>query len=264
MSTPPSQKLCPRPVLAHPTDCACSDRKGPIGGHALRHHCRPSALCGAAVPSHGYLSRRQCSAYLSVLHVSVHDFRDVTRQGPSRRGSAAALRQQVHRVAALWGALALLNSSLPLHVLVSGDNVSESVEALRRQQLDGTVLHQMPFPNIPAWGSTYHRASFAKLSAFNASLLFGCRFIYLDTDVLPVRNLDHLADLPVDTPALVFRSDPELLNSGLMVVDVRAQAWLDRFWRGMGRHLAVSKRPRRPLDRGEECIRTGAHFEGRS
>ena len=64
MSTPPSQKLCPRAVLAHPTDCACSDRKGPIGGHALRHHCRPSALCGAAVPSHGYLSRRQCSAYL--------------------------------------------------------------------------------------------------------------------------------------------------------------------------------------------------------
>lgn len=45
--------------------------------------------------------------------------------------------------------------------------------------------------------------------------------------------------LPVDTPALVFRSDPELLNSGLMVVDVRTQAWLDRFWRGMGRHLAV-------------------------
>ena len=139
---------------------------------------------------------------MSVVHVSMHDFRDVTRTGPTRQGSIAALRQQVHRVAVLWAALASLNASLPLHVLVSGDNASESVNAIQRQQLEGVVLHRMPYPNIPAWASTYHRASFAKLSAFNASL-----FIYLDTDMLPLRNLDHLAHLR-HTPALVFRSDP--------------------------------------------------------
>ena len=253
---------CPRPVLAHPADCACTDRKGPIAGHTLRHQCQPTELCGASAvhPVSGSIPLPLCSAYLSVVHVSMHDFRDVTRTGPTRQGSIAALRQQVHRVAVLWAALASLNASLPLHVLVSGDNASESVNAIQRQQLEGVVLHRMPYPNIPAWASTYHRASFAKLSAFNASLLFDCRFIYLDTDMLPLRNLDHLAHLR-HTPALVFRSDPELLNSGVMVIDVRTQDELDRFWHGMGRHLATRRRPK-PLQRGEECSRTGAQFQG--
>lgn len=137
---------CPRPVLAHPADCACTDRKGPIAGHTLRHQCQPTELCGASAvhPVSGSIPLPLCSAYLSVVHVSMHDFRDVTRTGPTRQGSIAALRQQVHRVAVLWAALASLNASLPLHVLVSGDNASESVNAIQRQQLEGLCCTECP------------------------------------------------------------------------------------------------------------------------
>jgi hypothetical protein len=162
-----------------------------------------------------------------VLHANVSDVAFSFRGAPR-----AKFRQQYARVLTLWAGLARVNSTLPLHVLVSGEDVEHSMHlteltVLRRQ---GVHVHLVPSSPIPRWASWNHRASFAKLFVFNMSLQLAVRLIYLDTDLVVLRNIDHLQRKSVRTPAVVFRGDTELLNTGLMVVEVRSQLELDQFW----------------------------------
>jgi hypothetical protein len=166
---------------------------------------------------------QQCAAFVTVMHANRSHVRSTFARNPG-----FAFRQQLDRIVNLWDNLRLVNTSLPLHVLHSG-TVRRLPAQLELLQREGVALHAMPNPWVPAWSSGSHYSSFAKLHVFNASWSLRCKLIYLDTDLLILRNIDHLASVP--TPAVVFRGDVELLNTGVQVVHVRSQEQLDFFWR---------------------------------
>ena len=68
------------------------------------------------------------------------------------------------------------------------------------------------------------------------------RSIYIDTDVLLLHNLDHLAGLGRHEPAFVLRPDWELLNSGVFSLHASRRSF-DTFWRIVGHHLKQKRQP---------------------
>jgi hypothetical protein len=221
---------CPQSVTVLPlSGCPCASRVGMVGAHELRHACRATRLCaGSGEPSWASSQGTANAAFAAVLHTAATDVPLTFRKAPRSK-----FRQQYARVGTLFAGLLHVNSTLPLHVFVSGEEVETTLHltelALLRRH--GVHVHVVPQPPIPKWASWNHRSSFAKMVVFNMSLRLRSRLIYLDTDVLPMRNLDHLAQPSIRTPAVVFRGDAELLNTGLFVVDVRSQPELDEFWR---------------------------------
>ena len=107
-------------------------------------------------------------------------------------------------------------------------------QTFARLKDEGVVMHDMPAPPMPPWAHPFHKATFAKLYVWNASLALGRRLIFLDTDLLLLRNIDHLSAVS-RTPAFVMRADRELLNLGLFVVEVHSRAELNAFWRGLSK-----------------------------
>ena len=71
------------------------------------------------------------------------------------------------------------------------------------------------------------------------------RSIYIDTDVLLLHNLDHLAGLGRHEPAFVLRPDWELLNSGVFSLHASRRSF-DTFWRIVGHHLKQKRQPGLP------------------
>ena len=141
-----------------------------------------------------------------------------------------------------------VGTKLPLHLLLSGERHPVFENWLIRQGvrlLDGEGPDYGQFDyrgakdklkppdtrstrlRLPPWANRHHRGTFSKLQAL--SLTQFRKVIVLDTDMIALQNIDHLAQAP--TPGLSFRWDcrhreayesrPSRaweLNSGMMVL----------------------------------------------
>lgn len=173
------------------------------------------------------------AAFVTVLHV---DDRHVRPQWS--RLPIVQWRAQARRVVELAANLRSVNASLPLHCLLSGRNQSAVNGTIVRLLQQGVRFHTTE-PPVPAWASRMHQASFAKLALINASFQLGVRLVYLDTDVLLLRNIDHLASaLPPHALGVTFRADHELVNSGVLSLHVSSRARLHAAWSLMAKALA--------------------------
>ena len=238
----PRHMVCalPNTDLLHPESCPCKERVGTLAKHGLHRLCQPSVLCTLSVNASIAKAtlRSPPAAFVTVLHA---DDRHVRPRGLSG-APTTQWRVQARRVVELAANLRAVNASLPLHCLLTGRNLSAvNITAMRMQH--NMQLHtSWKEPTVPTWASKMHQATFAKLSVMNASLQLGRRLIYLDTDMLLLRNIDHLAkSLPPDALAFTFRADHELVNSGIMSFHVSSQSRLDAAWRLIAR--AIARRP---------------------
>ena len=85
-----------------------------------------------------------------------------------------------------------VNTTLPIHLLVSGerDLQREAVIASQGVLIDSATA----LPRAPAWASPWMRGTFAKLGAL--TLTQYQRIILLDSDTVAVKNIDHLSGAP--------------------------------------------------------------------
>ena len=135
---------------------------------------------------------------------------------------------QLHALHSLWDSLRRQHATghgpaLELHVLISGLRSAAWDATLARR---GVTLHAWPDPPIPAWATSWNRGSFCKLHVWNFSHAQRARgrVVYLDTDVVVARPLTPLWS--VRTPAIVFWPNMEVINSGVLVLHVRASRGL--------------------------------------
>ena len=243
-----------QPVTLRPAACPCVDGLGSISRHALRRRCKPSSLC----VTNGAGGRPQPASWphAAVMHLDSRHVRQQWRRSPMRHW-----RVQAQRLASLWANLRNVHATLPLHCLLSGQNATEPGQlvnrTLTRLREEGVHFHTMPPPLVPTWASREHKSSFAKLSVANMSLMLRTRLIALDTDVLLLRSLDHLASrLPPETSAFVTRPDEELINSGVFTLHMASRRSLDLFWGIVHRVLSRRLPPWSPCggDGGEQAV----------
>ena len=124
--------------------------------------------------------------------------------------------------------LRMVNTTLPIHALISGERVPPVEQRL--EQLGVSIIPKVDVPAVfvPKWGSKWARASFAKLRALALSSMFD-RLIVLDADTIVLRNIDHLAQPAVPTPAFVagYKCYPRReLRAALMVLRPSTDDWL--------------------------------------
>ena len=157
--------------------------------------CKPSAACEAHEVATGMPARH--ASILFALHADASHLRFFYGRNVQK-----AYASQLGLLLRAVRSLRVVNTSLPIHVLVSGHR-SPAAEA-RLSQLGVTVLgpDAAPEVTVPTWASKWARASFAKLRALALE-----RFdtvILLDTDAVVLRNIDHLAARPMRrSPAFV-------------------------------------------------------------
>ena len=254
----------PDKAVLHPESCPCSERLGTLARHGIgvRRLCQPSVLCTSVNTSQHKLAKanswNRSTAFVTVLHVDDRHVRPQWAKLP-----AVQWRAQVRRVVELAVNLRAVSSSMPLHCLLSGRNQSVVNSTLMRLQRNLRLHASWNEPTVPAWASMMHQASFAKLSIINASFHLGLRLIYLDTDMLVLRNLDHLgSSLPPHALAFTFRADHELVNSGLMSVHIGSRRRLEAAWSLI--RSALSRRPWQSCsgDGGDQQV--WIHFLGRT
>ena len=150
------------------------------------------------------------------------------------RGKAPQLRL-LSRLASLHANLKRVGSTLPLHTLLSGECATCHSSQLRALQGRGVRLHALPITPIPLWANPEHYSSFGKLHVWNLSLTLGRPLLYLDLDVLITRNVDHLLNQPA--PAVVFRADRYLINTGVMLIHPQTREHLDDLWSHFRQHF---------------------------
>ena len=256
----------PEKAVLHPESCPCSERLGTLARHGIgvRRLCQPSVLCTSVNTSSQHkLAKanswnRSTAAFVTVLHVDDRHVRPQWAKLP-----AVQWRAQARRVVELAANLRAVSSSMPLHCLLSGRNQSAVNSTLMRLQRNLRLHASWNEPTVPAWASVMHQASFAKLSIINASYHLGMRLIYLDTDMLVLRNLDHLgSSLPPHALAFTFRADHELVNSGLMSVHIGSRRRLEAAWSLI--RSALSRRPWQACSGDGSDQQVWIHFLGRT
>ena len=192
---------------ANSCNCSTTAKLPPNPGLADDHDssampsCEPTPLCQTdAVQPLSTQSPRRAAIVL---------FADMQRQNlrfpigtcvPCLRRGYGKMNREILRI---LFALRAVKTSLPIHILASGERYPE-VEAKIAAHFPGVsyldAASLPPVPPVPAWASKWARGSFAKLRALTLTQF--SRVIVLDNDAVPLRNIDHLADAPA--PALVF------------------------------------------------------------
>ena len=185
-----------------PGECVCADGWTPHPPALPRVRCSPSPHCAGSV-------KTPTSHSIPAIFAIV-----LANRRPSQVTSVLRLKENLRAV----------NSTLGLAVIIVGFRDTAIEEKLA---LAAVKLHPMPMPPVPAWAHRTHRLTFSKLLLWNASLAWGRVLIHLDTDMVVVRNIDALQHVP--TPAFVLRPK-EVVNSGLMVLNVRSARQLDGLW----------------------------------
>lgn len=135
--------------------------------------------------------------------------------------------------------LVRVNTTLPVHVLLGGWQSSRVVDELRARNM--TLHYFEPLP-IPRWAKNWYRGTFCKLTALRLAYTLRKRVLFLDSDVVAFRNVDHLDLSPA--PAFAFRdygsgfkAAGSGLNSGVMLLPVLSRAQLDEAMRLYHSHL---------------------------
>lgn len=149
-------------------------------------------------------------AIVSVFH---HD--------PAHCAARSCYEYQANLLLTLHRSLRHVGTTLPIHVLLSGWHDPRLEKAL---QAGGAVtLHREEASAVrpPSWAIEWHRSTFAKLLVLNLSRALEARVLFLDNDVIALRNVDHLQNIATDA---ICVKPWEGLNSGVMVLDARTAA----------------------------------------
>ena len=157
-----------------------------------------------------------------VIHFNRSHYASQARRRHFGSNPVAAYFWHVRGVARLVLSLRAVRTSLPIHLLVSGERYATPEQRLR--SLGVRVLHAAePAWDTPSWAAdTWAAGTFAKLHAL--TLTDFTRVLVLDTDCVALRNFDHLVSrsaLPA-LPGFVFGPQDGgawgLMNSGVMVL----------------------------------------------
>ena len=128
--------------------------------------------------------------------------------------------------------LALVNASVPIHVLLGGHHYPRFVAHLRALPR----VHVHPIATVratPSWARREYYSTFAKLLTLNLSYHLKSRVLYMDYDVFALRGLSRVLSTPA--PAFVFYPNHAAgLNSGVFLVHVRTLRELERGWSALG------------------------------
>jgi len=197
---------CDPPQLSSSCNCSTTAALPPNPGlrdtddTSAMPRCVPSPLCrsGAAPAS---VPAAPAAAILLNLDVQSQNMRFPvgTCAACLRRGYGKAVREVIR----LLLSLTVVNTTLPVHILASGE---------RWQQVEARLLASFPFASVvggtvppvvvPTWASKWARGSFSKLRAL--ALTQYTRLVVLDNDDVVLRNIDHLASRDMPAPAFVF------------------------------------------------------------
>lgn len=113
-------------------------------------------------------------------------------------------------------------------VVLSMPGVSDDVIA--RLQALGARIHTVTRPVEYPWPVTQARAAIAKPCRYSKLRLWSLtefhRIVYLDADMLVLKNLDHLFSLP-ELTAVADSLPPDRFNSGLMVLQPNQSTFED-------------------------------------
>uniref|UniRef100_A0A7S3F5P6 Nucleotide-diphospho-sugar transferase domain-containing protein n=1 Tax=Haptolina ericina TaxID=156174 RepID=A0A7S3F5P6_9EUKA len=131
--------------------------------------------------------------------------------------------------------LLLVNTTLPVHVLLTGWHNTSFVEMLHGL---GMIPHHYRSVPAPQWAKLWYRGNFNKLNLLILASALHRRVLYLDNDVVPFRNIDHLQLSPA--PAFVFRNHTEIgVNGGMMLLPVLSAAEVEAAFRLLQMHLVL-------------------------
>ena len=196
---------CDPPQLSSSCNCSTTAALPPNPGlrdtddTSAMPRCVPSPLCSAAAPAS--VPAAPAAAILLNLDVQSQNMRFPvgTCAACLRRGYGKAVREVIR----LLLSLTVVNTTLPVHILASGE---------RWQQVEARLLASFPFASVvggtvppvvvPTWASKWARGSFSKLRAL--ALTQYTRLVVLDNDDVVLRNIDHLASRDMPVPAFVF------------------------------------------------------------
>ena len=180
--------------------------------------CMPTVACGSkALLPNGAAPAR--STILFVIDANASNLRFYFGR--------AWRKTYVSQVSLLVRAVASLrrvNTTLPIHVLVSGERVP-AVEA-RLSKLGVQVLGPecAPTVHIPTWGSKWARGSFAKLRAL--ALDGFDRVILLDVDTVVLQNVDHMVRFPAPAFVAGYKCYPRAeLRAAVAVLQPSVAEW---------------------------------------
>ena len=136
-------------------------------------------------------------------------------------GWPAGYQREYNRVENLVRSARAVNTTLPMYLMVGGERFSAAEEKLTAL---GVHVTEMAPVRPPTWASSFHKQTFNKLGALNATQFE--KVVLMDNDMVMLRNIDGLVNAPA--PAAVFH--PGLcketkkceFNSGLMVLQPSA------------------------------------------
>ncbi|KAL1508030.1 hypothetical protein AB1Y20_007626 [Prymnesium parvum] len=194
--------------------CLCREGATPHPPHLPALRCAASDLCASEEGSLRAAAAAAAAAGGAIVTVLANE-------------RAAQVRQ----ILQLKRSLEHAGSALPFHVLMCGVRNLAFEASFANENI---TTHRVGAAAPPPWAHRTHRATFSKLAVWNASFAWNQTLLYLDTDTLVLRNVDHL--LAVRTPAFVLRQR-ETINSGVMVLRVRHAYELDDLWRYFTRLL---------------------------
>ena len=177
----------------------------------------PSAACNADFtpplpPPPGAAPPRASATILFVVDANASNLRFYFG-----RAWRKTYTSQVSHLVRAVASLRAVNTTLPIHVLVSGERIP-AVGIIGPERA--------PPVHIPKWGSKWARGSFAKLRAL--SLTAFERVLLLDADVMVLRNIDHLALPALPAPAFVagYKCFPRFeLRAAVAVLQPSASDW---------------------------------------
>ena len=229
---------CDPPQLAS----SCTHCARAVGDDAMPR-CMPSAACGTSKPP------PQTAHPLRATILFVVDANASNLRFYFGRAWRKAYTSQISLLARAVVSLRRVNTTLPIHVLVSGERIP-AVEARLISDLGVGVLgpEHAPPVHVPTWGSKWARGSFAKLRAISLGQKFE-RVVLLDADTMVLRNIDHLASLPAPAFVAGYKCFPRAeLRAAVAVLEPSAADWQ--------RALQLMHEPSTAIydDLGEGCV----------
>ncbi len=196
---------CDPPQLG--STCHCSERLRPWhlpADEPPLPHCVPTAACGSGFD--GSMAGSVAPPHTSASIVLVLDLNASRVRFYYKNRPAHAYVASTRLAARLLLSLRAVRTKLPIRLLVSGfrDAAIEARLAALGAEIvpnEGGRRAFAALGALPSWASPWAAGSFAALSALGSDS--SRRLIYLDLDVVALRNIDHLALLP-SLPAATF------------------------------------------------------------
>lgn len=209
---------CDPPQLAS----SCSNCEAATSNDDKMPRCMPSAACNAdftpPLPQPPGAAPHRATI-LFVVDANASNLRFYF----GRAWRKTYTSQFSHLVRAV-ASLRKVNTTLPIHVLVSGERIPAVESQIAKLGVGILGPESAPPVHIPRWGSKWARGSFAKLRAL--SLTSFERVILLDADVMVLRNIDHLVGLPAPAFVAGYKCFPRAeLRAAVALLQPSASDW---------------------------------------